>query len=227
LLQTKPFNKNDIFNSFLNLKGKDVKRFSENEYLFHQKEKVKGIYLIKSGIVKIVKSGFGNIQTILSLYKTGDIVGASFVSSQEYYSYSAIAIGKVEAEFISSNNVQEYLLSNSNVRLQLLLFLCNEAEIKETKVAQIAQSNLRKIVAHTLITLYNEYGSSRTKEIKINLTLEDIASYSGMSVSYLRKVFLYLEQEDLIKLMHKKSVHNHPIQIKILNLSELKMIATK
>lgn len=218
----KTLNKSYIFDTITNSITHKKLVFAPSQYLFHQEKNVDGLLFVKSGIVKNIRELGKKKESILGLSKSGEFLGQQFLIGEKVYSSSAKALGNVEVQFYKKDDIQNLLNNNQNLRLQVLLLLCNDVEDKESKIAEKAFKNLREIVADTLMLLYEEYGSKKYLTIDIGITLTDLASLAGISVSYLRKVLLSFEQHQLIQILNKKSVSDEPLKIKILNKSGLK-----
>lgn len=218
----KILNKSFIQETFENNIPRTKVIFKPNEYLFHQDANVTGLYLITSGIVKIIKCISPNKESILSLLKSGDFIGQQFIVGSNEYSHSAKAIGNVEAYFYSKDDVLSLLNTDQALRIQVILLMCDDVEHKETKIADKAFKNLKQLVADTLMLLFDEYGHKRMSILDIGITLNDFASLAGISITYLRKVLLTFEQNDLIEILNKKSVSDAPLRIKIINKSGLR-----
>ncbi len=215
-------NRSFIQESFEKIVSKEKLSFKKDEYIFHQNKIAEGLYVIVSGIVKINKITNKENELIIGLAKTGDFIGQQFIFGSNINTNSAKAIGNVVLFFFPKDDVLNLLNSDPSLRLQVLLLLCNDVENKEAKIAEKVFKNLKEQVADTLMLLYKEYGTKRNSTVNMGITLIDLASFAGISVTYLRKVLLTFEQNDFIQIRNKKSVSDEPLKIKITNKKALR-----
>lgn len=215
----------NIFN-FLNEDQKNImlsyseKRiYSKYSALYEEGAKPSGVFLIKSGIVKIFKTNnHTGKEHIIRFAKSGDIIGFRSVISNETFCTSAKAIEETVVFFIPSSIFYDFIKENHNFSMQLITLSCKELGESNKFITDLALKSLRERIAEILILFYNTFGLDENNFIRITLNREDIANVVGTATESLIRQLSDLKKEGIIDLKGKK--------IKILDLKKLQKISS-
>lgn len=174
---------------------------------------VNGLFFIKSGIVKVFRTGINGREQIVRFAKPCEIIGHRGFGTQEYYSIGAIALRDTELHYFSKEHLQEVLIAHPKFTYDMMLFYANELNRSENKVKSISQMTVRERVIDSLLYIHRKFGDLRGY-INLPLSRKEYADYAGTTEEQVIRVFSILKKEGLIATKGKK--------IGIENVSKLK-----
>lgn len=174
---------------------------------------VNGLFFIKSGNVKVFRTGINGREQIVRFAKPCEIIGHRGFGTQEYYSIGAIALQDAELHYFSKDYLQNTLLTNPKFAYDMMLFYANELNRSENKVKSISQMTVRERVIDTLLYIHRKFGYLRGY-VNLPLSRKEYADYAGTTEEQVIRIFSTLKKENLITTQGKK--------ISIVNLSKLK-----
>lgn len=192
--------------------------FRRNEPLFAEDQPSKGLYCIESGNVKIYKKEPNNEERILHLASKGEILGLHSVVDNHPYSNSAVAISDTHVCFIAAEDFMKLVDSNNTYKLLVMKSLCSRIDSMEDHIVRISEKMTDERFADTLLLLIDKYGINTAKELNINLTLDDLASFTCTSRSYMKKIISEFSHRGLIKFSDNR--------IYVLDIPQIKSAAT-
>jgi len=167
---------------------KQVISLKKNEFLFHENEPAKGIFLILSGKLKIITEESKQNQTMLYLVKPGDILGIHAIINGHNHTNSAVAIVATEICFIPGYEFFELINNNIKYKMIVMRLLCSRIDLIENQITSRSEKSASERFAELLILLYDTYGTNDKNFLKIDLNIEELASLSGTSKGYLSKI---------------------------------------
>lgn len=174
---------------------------------------VNGLFFIKTGTVKVFRTGINGREQIVRFAKSCEIIGHRGFGTQEYYSIGAIALQDTELHYFSKEYLKETLMQNPKFAYEMMLFYANELNRSENKVKTISQMTVRERVIDTLLYLHRKFGNLRGY-INLPLSRKEYADYAGTTEEQVIRVFSILKKEGLITSKGKK--------ISIVNIQQLK-----
>ncbi|BAU52381.1 Crp/Fnr family transcriptional regulator [Mucilaginibacter gotjawali] len=178
-----------------NRKNFEVKK---GQQLFKEGDPAAGIYFIYSGAVKVHKRWDNEKELILRFAKTGDIVGQMGLGPEATYPVSATAIEAGLACFVDMEFFDSTLNINTQFTKQLVMVLANDLKESEKRMRNLAHMPVKGRVAQALINLKNQFGTNNDGYINIELSRQDLASFTGASYESLFRVINDLTEEKLI-----------------------------
>lgn len=193
------------------------KEFKKGEVIFSEGEPPVGLYFIESGSVKIYKREPDNTERILHLASKGDILGLHSVVNGHDYSNSAVAISASKVYFIAADEFLQIVESNNTYKLLVMKSLCSRIDSLEDHIVRVNDKKTDERFADTLLILIDKYGLNNSKDLNIKLTLDELASFTCTSKSYMKKIISDFSRRGLIS--HSEG------SINILNLNRIKELA--
>ncbi|WP_229731247.1 Crp/Fnr family transcriptional regulator [Hyunsoonleella pacifica] len=174
---------------------------------------VNGLFFIKSGTVKVFRTGINGREQIVRFAKPCEIIGHRGFGTQEYYSIGAIALQETTLHYFSKEHLQKILLDNPKFTYDMMLFYANELNRSENKVKSISQMTVRERVIDSLLYIHRKFGELNGF-LNLPLSRKEYADYSGTTEEQVIRVFSALKKEKLISAQGKK--------IRISNIQSLK-----
>lgn len=194
-------------------------RFKKGETIFKEGDKVKGIYFIYKGIVKVHKQWGDEKELIVRIAKDGDIVGHRGLGSNTYYPISGTALETTTVCFIDLDFFQSTLKVNQSFLYQLMLFFADELQESERKMRNLAHMPVKGRVSQALLTLQAKFGITDEGFIDLSLSRQDLASFVGATYETVFRNINELIEETIIETSGKN--------IKIINEEKLLAIVNQ
>ncbi|MFY7898786.1 MAG: Crp/Fnr family transcriptional regulator [Chitinophagaceae bacterium] len=172
--------------------------FKKGEVIFSEGDEVKGMYFVFNGLVKVHKKWGEEKELILRFAHKGDIFGHRGLGNNAVYPISATALEPVTACFIELDFFKASLKVNHEYALQLTMFLADELMESEKNMRNLAHMNVKGRVANALIKLANKFGLDEKGQINVQLSRQDIASYTGTTYETVFRVMSDFNETNLI-----------------------------
>jgi CRP-like cAMP-binding protein len=176
--------------------------------LFKEGDPVNGIYFIYTGIVKVHKRWGREKELILRFAKTGDIVGQLGLGKNAVYPVSATAIEGGVICYVDMAFFESTLNINNNFTRQLMGVLANDLQESEKRMRNLAHMPVKGRVAQALMMLKDQFGVTSDGYINVDLTRQDLASFTGAAYESLFRVMNDFIEEKLIGVLGKSILIN-------------------
>lgn len=184
--------------------NRKIIHFKKGENLFQEGETVKGMYFIYSGLVKVHKKWSDDKELILRFAKQGAIVGHRGLGSDTIYPVSATALTNTRICFVDLDFFITTLKVNTGYLFDLMMFFAAELKESEKRMRNLAHMNTKGRIAQSLLTLQEKFGVDNDGYINIEISRQDLASYSGTTYETLFKMLNELSEERALGLDNKK-----------------------
>jgi CRP-like cAMP-binding protein len=189
-------------------------QYKKGKNIFREGEKVKGIYFVYSGSVKVYKPWGDQKQLILRFAKAGDILGHRGLGGEEVYPITATALEDTKACFITNDFLEATLKTNPSFTYRLMHFYAHELQRAEKRMRDLAHMEVKGRIADALMELAAVFGQDQHKYIAATVTRQDIASYAGTTYETVFKFFNELTSSKIISTTGKTIRINNPGKLK-------------
>ena len=171
----------------------------KGQQLFNEGDAVTGIYFVYSGKIKVHKRWGNDKELIVRFARKGDIVGQLGLGSEAFYPVSATAIEPVVVCYIEMDFFESTMKVNNELTYNLMRFFADQLQESEKRMRNLAHMSVKGRVAQALILLKNQFGINSFGAIDIELTRQDLASYTGAVYESLFRTINDLVADNLIK----------------------------
>lgn len=192
----------DAINASNDLKP-DVIKCKKGQQFIMEGAPVNGLFFIKSGIVKVFRTGIYGREQIVRFAKDEEIVGHRGFGTDEYYSIGAIALRDTLLYYYSKEDFKQHLLQNPELAYSMMLFYANELNTSENKVKSISQMTVRERVIDSLLYIHRKFGNLNGF-LNLPLSRREYAEYAGTTEEQVIRVFSSLKKDNLILARGKK-----------------------
>jgi len=176
----------------------------KGESIIREGDIVNGIYFVYSGKLKIHKK-WGNKELIVRFATQGAIIGHRGLSNNiETFPISATALEPSVVCFLELDFFLATLRVNHDFTYRLLLFFADELQESERKMRDLALKSVKTRLAGALLQLSQLFGLDENMCINIDLSRNDLASFTGATYETVFRTMNELVQENLITLHEKK-----------------------
>lgn len=193
----------------------------KGQLLFKEGDPVKGIFFIYSGAVKVHKRWGSDKELILRFARQGDIVGHMALGKDIVYPVSATAVEAGIVCYVGIDFFESTLSINHQLARQLVFVLANDLQESEKRMRNLAHMPVKGRVAQALLTLHTQFGTTADGYINIELTRQDLSSFTGAAYESLFRVMNELVEEGAITAKGKSiSITDEPALLHLVSASE-------
>jgi CRP/FNR family transcriptional regulator len=176
---------------------------NKGEILFTEGSQVTGIYFIYKGTFKVHKKWTDDKELIVRLAKSGAILGHRGLGNDIYYPVSATALEPSEVCFIDLGFFQSTLKVNYQFLYELMMFFAGELKESEKRMRNLAHMPVKGRIAQALLYMHAKFGITQDGFLNINLSRQDLASYTGTTYETVFRIMNEMVQEGSISLSGK------------------------
>ena len=171
--------------------------YDPNELIFKEGEKIKGIYYIEEGQIKISRKGRNNIAVWFAHPK--EFIGlCSFFNNSKNYSFNASAFcGKAKIIFIPTADFKKILVDNAAFKAEIIQELCNRISFTRKRVSNMKSQNIRERFLNALMMLVDINGS-KGSSVNIYYSIKELSELAGTSKQYIKKLVSEFQQKKLL-----------------------------
>ncbi len=195
-----------------NIQLKKGKRFIQ------EGDPVTGIYFVCEGKVKVHKQ-WDDKEIIVRFAHKGAIVGHRGLATRgNVFPISATTLEPCLVCFVELDFFISTLKVNADLTYQLMMFYADEFRESEQRMHNLVHMTVKNRLALAIMKLAEEFGTTNSGFIDIQLSKQDLASYVGTTYETLFRMLNELIREKLIVVDGK--------QIRIENPATLSALAT-
>lgn len=208
--------KSDVLQSLSNYKTKGI--LKKGEHLFNEGERIKGVYFVKRGVLKVQIDSSKGKPIILRIVGRGSILGNRINISDKAssHSHSAVASSEVEYCYVPNSIFEKIIAKSTSLKQDMIDQFMDELHQTESKISRLARNTVRENLADALLMLSDIYCNDKDdNSFEICFHRQDIADLIGTTKQQVSKNLKDFEKEGIIKISAKKF---HFIDIETLRL---------
>lgn len=174
--------------------------FPKHSMLFLENTEGDGLYLIKSGAVKIFRSTEDGREKILAIFRRGDFFGEMSLLDGGLRSASAETMERSIMMVIMRSDFMKLLGQFPALSIKIIHALCQRLRRANEQIEMIAFWDVRTRVLKILLDLAYEHGTCLNKGMRIDLRLthQELASLAATSRETVTRVLQELQEQGLI-----------------------------
>lgn len=190
--------------------------YKKGQIVLHEGRNPNGIYCIKSGIIKISKTGIDGKEQIVRIVMPGGLLGIRAFVAERNYQASATALEDSVICFIDKKTFYDIISKYPHILQCIMKNLSSLLEEAENKLTSIAQKPVRERIAETLLTLNKIFkdGDCQCEKSTINLSREDLANLVGTATETIIRILSEFKDENLIIIIGRKIILHDPEGLK-------------
>jgi CRP-like cAMP-binding protein len=172
--------------------------------LFEEGERDKGIFSIRSGIIKLLSLTMDGSRRIVRLLGRGGTIGLELLDADECYRHTAIALTSVDVCQIPLQTMQQLDASYPQLCQQVRSRLQEDLDRADQWIVELGSGPARKRIANLLLLMV-EYSNDPHHAIEL-LGREDMAAIIGTSVETASRIIAEFKRRDILR---KTGTHRH------------------
>ncbi len=191
-----------------------VKRNSllkRGEYLYRQGDPLRGLYAVRSGSLKVFPSAQDGAEHVVGFYLPGELLGFDAMGS-DCHTCAAVALETTNVCELPYDRLEELCHQLPSLQHQLLRIAGKEVSNDHELLLLLGERSAGERMATFLLNLSARFGERGFSEKEFNLSMSrhDIASYLGLAVETVSRLFTSFSTEGLISL-ERRNVRIHDL----------------
>lgn len=185
-----------------------ISSYKKREVIFMEGDECTGLYIIRTGRVKVVRSSSTGKEQIIKIMNPGDLLGFEVFYDGKQYANTSVAMEDCELCYIDKNAFFHILEREPSVAKKLILAMGQELNHAYERIGNLGLLNAREKLAHLLFTLANEYGVKYETGVKLNLTLSrlEIAELLGITQETSIRLLKSFKEEGILEIKRKEII---------------------
>ncbi len=158
--------------------------YVKKETVFFESDECKGLYVVRVGRVKLVRTSKDGKEQIIRILEPGDLLGLEFFHDAANYTSTAVAMEPTELCFIGKKDFFVVLDEEPTISRKILAAMGKELAHAYDRIGNLGLLNASQKLANLLYTLAGEYGvKCEDGGVKLHLTLSrlEIAGLLGIT----------------------------------------------
>ncbi|MDR1274334.1 MAG: Crp/Fnr family transcriptional regulator [Odoribacteraceae bacterium] len=194
-----------------------VTAYKKGEFVYEENSRVKGCYLLYSGIVKIFQTGNEGKEQIIRLGKEGDLFGFRSVIREEPACTSVETLADCILCHVPGRSLVEAITRSPAFANEMMQIACRELGDANRYIKDIAQKPVRARLAEILLLIAGDFGLEKDGALTLNLTRGDLSNFVGTATETLIRLLSEFKNERLIATRGRR--------IRLLDVDRLRLIA--
>jgi CRP/FNR family transcriptional regulator, cyclic AMP receptor protein len=194
--------------------------FHKNEVIFLKGEPANGLYLIRSGKVKICAVDRHGVELIFTFLSNGDLLGDLAILDGKPRSAMAIASDDTNTLYLDRQEFLNFLLSSPQASIGIIGMLCQRLRRISTQLEEVSFLDVAARIARNLVGMMkgdSTQASGKEPVLACTISQEELARIIGASRVMVNKVLNSFVDLGFISIARKR--------LTILNEFELNRIA--
>jgi CRP-like cAMP-binding protein len=187
-----------------------IRKLKKGQLLFKEGTYSKGVYIVRSGRVKIYHTSEEGRESILYLYKRGEFFGYRPLLGEEPHPISAAALDSAEVYFLPAEQFQELLKISETLPGQLLTSLSKEFSVWVNKLTVFSQFAVKERVALSLLLLTHVYGTEGHRKPSVSIGRDELASFVGTAKETVVRMLRVFKDAKIISSKGSRITINKP-----------------
>ncbi|MFL5765908.1 MAG: Crp/Fnr family transcriptional regulator [Bacteroidia bacterium] len=187
----------------------------KGEIIFNKGAFPSGVYILRKGKVMIYQANQNGKSQILNIFKKGEFFGYKPLLCDDVNPVTAEVLEDASLSFIPKAVFLKVLEETPQLSKHLLRTLACEFSVWVNTATAFAQQSARERFALVLLILNEKFrDKDKDEPVELNMSREDLASYTGTAIETLVRIIRELKDAKIIQVKGRK--------IKIINTDILR-----
>lgn len=206
---------NDFLGILKNLESNSL-NYAAPEAIYHASEPATGVYILRSGHVKLFKTTSAGKDQIIRVVKPGEIFGFDGLVS-ELYNHSAVPLRQAEVCCIPVASLQSLGAHKAEVERLIMVRCIKELQHADERLLELGAKRSAERLASFLLEWCE--GVAPDKWTPLVLSRLEIAQLLGLTIETVSRLFALWKREGVIRELHQSIQINDASQLKLRSLS--------
>lgn len=185
-----------------------ISSYKKRELVYLDGDECTGLYIIRTGRLKLVRSSSTGKEQIINILNPGDLLGFEVFYEGRLYKNTAVAMEDSELCYIEKNAFFKILEREPDISKKLIISLGKELNHAYERIGNLGLLNAKEKLGHLLYTLANEYGVKEDGGVKLNLTLSrlEIAELLGITQETSIRLLKSFKEDGILEIRRKEII---------------------
>ncbi|MCH1625864.1 Crp/Fnr family transcriptional regulator [Ferdinandcohnia quinoae] len=196
----------------LNIIGKSLKtiNYQRGNMIFSEFDIAKGVYFVKSGVVRLTKGDHTGKEIVVCIKKAGELFAEACLFTEEGTLYPATAtmIQEGDVLFLKTADLERELFINPELGIEIIRYMSYQLRGFTTTLRDIALLDVYSKTISALDRLAKDFGEKNGYGVNIELplTIQEFANLIGARRESVSRVFSKLRSDNIITIHERKIV---------------------
>lgn len=198
--------KSFIKNSFDKIsKVSRVEFYEKKAIIFTEVEKGRYIYIVKKGMVKLLKMSPCGREFIIKIMKDGDIFAESLLFENGNYPATAETMEDTFLIVIPKSKLEELIMFDNDVAIDFMKTMGHQLKFLYKKMENLTMDNSVGKVIFLILNLSKTWdGTSKKQRVILDVKKKDLANMINISRENFERILSYLSKLKLISIEKSK-----------------------
>ena len=191
-------------------KSLSVIPFKKGDVIFSEYDVAKGVFFVKTGIVRLTKGDHTGKELVVCIKKAGDLFAEACIFTEEGSLYPATANMLMGGEvlFLKTADLEQELIFNPALGIEIIRYMSSQLRGFTSTLRDIALLDVYSKTISTLDRLAKDFGEHHGYgvQIELPLTVQEFANLIGARRESVSRVFTRLKNENVISINDKKII---------------------
>lgn len=187
----------------LDVEGVRARVFNPADTLYLEWQEASVVYMVKSGLVKLISYLPNGRARIVRLHGSGSLVGLSGLLEPRY-EHTAVAVGRVEADAVPVSSLIRLRSDDPTMYCRLLEEWYGQLQTADTWITQFSTGSIRARVARLVNYLSEIEQKSPSNEVEL-LTCEEMAAVLGVTPESVSRILAEFKRDQMLRSVRRTS----------------------
>lgn len=173
--------------------------FARGQFLFHEGDEGRELYLVSAGRVRICKAGPDGRELTLRMFGPGDLFGEFAVLDGQPRSTSAVAMDPLEVLAMGRDDFWALVETHTTLMRRLVALLVERTRYAAGSYGQLAFFEVADRLAALLLQLTSHHPDPRAP-LRLQLTQQELASFVSTTREQINRALRAFADQGLIRL---------------------------
>ena len=187
-----------------------LRNYNRGEIIFFEGEEGDGLFLLKSGKVKLTKMVESGEEQILTIIKPGNIFAEVVLFGNANYPATATALEDSKIYLIRSQDMTKLIKDKPSIAVKLLDVMSKRLRRAQKLVRDMGLKDTTRRTASLLIYLAEEHGVEKNNKVRIDikLTQKELANMIGTTRETISRVLNKFKDAGIVSTAQRKMIIN-------------------
>lgn len=176
----------------------ELKEYRPGEVVYSPDQRVRGLFFIKSGVLKVCQGCGGAQEQIINLFSPGDLVGLRSMLNMEFYDSTLLALASSAIIEVRRDAFLQAVMQAPGISHSVMKQLDNGIAEMEGRLTVLLQRPIKQRLANAIVTLSNKFGCDSNHRLQLVLSPKEWASLICTTRTSLYRMMKAMEDEGLV-----------------------------
>lgn len=177
--------------------------YQKGEYIFQEDEPSNTLYVVHTGMVKLVKLSEEGKEQIIRILFPGDFFGQYALLENKHHYANAEVLVEAKVCLIHKDDFRTVLERNPSMALKYMMVLSERLQLADEWIGAISLMEVEKRLAKALLAFFQK---EQKDEFDLPVSKKDFASLIGTTPETLSRKLVSLQSQKVLQLNGRKTI---------------------